>query len=54
MKDKPSVSFEEYEEIRNCKKRLSDCMEKSMDIILEVQDLKMRTILLDDDTNYIQ
>ncbi|CAD8166871.1 unnamed protein product [Paramecium pentaurelia] len=54
IKDNPPMSFEEYEEIRNCKKRLSDCMEKSMDIILEVQDLQMRTALLDDDNNYIQ
>ncbi|CAD8173859.1 unnamed protein product [Paramecium pentaurelia] len=47
-------SYQIYEDIRNCKQSLTNCMEKSFEITLEVQQIQLRLSLFDDDYNYLQ
>ncbi|CAK79805.1 unnamed protein product (macronuclear) [Paramecium tetraurelia] len=47
-------SYQTYEEIRNCKQRHTDCITKSLEVALEVEQVQLRLTLFDDDYNYLQ
>ncbi|CAD8174261.1 unnamed protein product [Paramecium octaurelia] len=47
-------SYQTYEEIRNCGQRLTDCITKSLEVALEVEQVQLRLTLFDDDYNYLQ